>query len=167
MVGSSLIPVIAGLAIGIAFVGSFAIVLRPDILLSDNELIAKYSKFDMIRYFIERHPDAEAKVERYLPQQVLSVSYSVEKQVEPASDLYSGINTLKVSADNRRNHLTFSISCGVHQGVTIEYTSDEISAIDAGEENCFQTPGNHTGVFEPDISGNYLNDQVYQFAFMP
>ena len=162
------LPVVAGLAVGIGFMVLFAIILRPDLTLSDQELIAKYSKLAEIHYFLEKHPDAKAEVGRYPYEQALSVSYSVEKQVDPVSGLYTGINVLTITADkNELNHLTLSIDCTVSRGVTVQSNFDDVSAIGTAEEWCFQTQGKDIGLFEPDTSGDELNDEVYQFSFKP
>lgn len=170
----SVLPVLAGLAVGVTFIVLFAMALRPDNVLSDEELIAKYSKLAQISYFLEKHPDARAEVERLSSEQALLVSYRVERQVEPASDLYTGINILSVSAyKDELNHVTLSVDCGVSQGLTAGITFrtgvsfDEISAIDAWEERCFPTSDNNLGLTYPDATGDELNDDVYQFAFKP
>ena len=162
------LPVIAGLVVGIAFVLLFAMSLRLDNTLSDDELIAKYSKLPEMRYFLEKHPDAIGTVYRYPNEQALSVSFSVEKRVAPESTWNSGINILSVSVyNNKLTQLTLGVECGVSQGLTVGLGLVDISGIDGAEEWCFQTIDRNTSIFEPDTSGDELNDDVYQFAFMP
>jgi hypothetical protein len=164
---SSILPVIAGLAIGLAFVVLLSMNLRLDNTLSDEELIAKYSKLPETRYFLEKHPDAKADVDRISHENALMVSFSVEKQVAPASDFYSGINIFSVTAyNNRLTQLNLSVECGSN-GMTVGVGLADVSGIDAAEEWCFQTLDRNGGILEPDKSSNELNDTVYQFAFMP
>jgi hypothetical protein len=171
------LSVIAGLAIGIAFVLLFSMAWRLDNTLSDDEIIAKYSQLTEIRYFLEKYPDAQAEVERIPSGQTTIVHFRAERQVESGSEMYSGVNVLSVSAYiDKLNGLTLGIDCGVSQGPTIGVGMFHIgvgiadtSAIDQWEERCFRTSGNDVNVeiFAPDTSTDELNDNVYQFAFTP
>lgn len=124
-----------------AFVVVFSVVLKPDFLLSDDELISKYSKIAEVRHFLEKYPDAKAEVSRSPYEKYFEISYNVERQVEPPSVLYTGINIFGINVYNRPNHLSLAISCGVSQGLTFELGFDDINAIDEAEKNCFQTNG--------------------------
>ena len=136
---SDLIPVIAGLSIGIAFVVSFAIVLRPDTMLSDEELVAKYSELEEVKYFLEKHPEAKADVSRNPYESYLGISYSVERQVAPPSELYTGINTFGIQIYTKPNQLSVGIFCGLYHGMTIGGLNNaNINSIDEGEKNCFE-----------------------------
>ncbi|HLG36985.1 MAG TPA: hypothetical protein VI338_02525 [Nitrososphaera sp.] len=136
--------------------------------MSDDELIAKYSKLPEIGYFLEKHPDAKADVDRVTYENAIMVSFSVEKQIEPASDFYSGINVLTVSAHGQKlTCVTLGIDCGISQGFTVGVGLADVSGIDAAEEWCFQTLDRNSEILEPDKSSDELNDTVYQFAFMP
>lgn len=120
MVDGSTFPVMAGLAIGIAFVVLFSAMLKPDFILSDEELVAKYSKLAEVRFFLDKYPEAKAAVSRSPNENDLQISYTVERQVEPPSELHTGINTFGIHVYTRPNHLSLGLSCGVYQGVTIE-----------------------------------------------
>jgi hypothetical protein len=61
--------------------------------------------------------------------------------------------------------LTLGVECGVSHGLTVGLGLADVSGIDAAEEWCFQTIDRDSGDFEPDTSGDELNDAVYQFAF--
>jgi len=173
------IPVVAGLVVGIAFVIAMALAMTPDTMLSDEALIAKYSKIAEVRYFLEKYPDAQVEVERISSQQATMVYFEVAKQVEPASEWNSGINVLRVSAyKDKLAPLALGIGCGTSQELaglkSIFYYGvgiADVSNIDAWEERCFQTSGISVivngEVFEPDTSGDELNNDVYQFAFGP
>lgn len=169
------IPVLVGLAVGISFVLLIAMTLRPDNTLSDEELIAKYSKLGEISYFLEKYPDARGAVERLPREDALLISFSAEKQVAPPSEFDAGINVLSVSAYvDKPNHLALSVDCGASHGITagvglahIGVGIADFSTIDAWENICFQPSADGSTIFEPDNSVDELNEQVYQFAFKP
>jgi hypothetical protein len=164
MVNGSSVPVVAGLAIGIAFIVLFSVVLKPDFILTDQELISKYGKLSEVKYFREKYPDAKAEVNRNPNEESLRVSFSFERQAQPPTDWYSGINTFGITVYSEPNHLSLATSCAASQGVTIEMGFDNITSIDEAEKNCFHTASTGTGIFEPDNSGAELNDEVYQFC---
>ena len=142
---NNLSPVIAGLAVGIAFVVLFSAMLKPDFMLSDEELVAKYSELAEVKYFLEKHPDAKAEVSRNQNDNYLSISYSVERQVAPPSELYTGINVFGIDVYTKPNHLSLGVFCAVYHGVTIGGGSHDVSIggglksdrIEEAEKNCF------------------------------
>jgi hypothetical protein len=161
MVIGSAFPVIAGLAIGIAFVVLFSAMLKPDFMLSDKELISKYSELAEVKYFLEKHPEAKGDVSRSQYENELEISYIIEKQVAPPSQLYTGVNTFGIHIFTKPNQLSVGIFCGVYHGVTIGGGYDaNINSIDEAEKNCFHI-ADREGVFEPDISENELNGGVF------
>jgi hypothetical protein len=174
------IPVVAGLVIGIFFVVAVAWTLTPASMSSDEALIAKYSRIPEVRYFLEKHPEAQFEVERIPNEGAVIVYYRVERQVEPASEWNSGVNVLSVELyKDRMNKLALGVGCGVSQGMTIGVGIVDKTTIDIWEEKCFTTSGGNVDVFEPDTSGSNadffetdttgaeLNDYANQFAFMP
>jgi hypothetical protein len=134
------IPVIAGLVVGIAFVVAVAWSMTPASMSSDEALIAKYSRIPEVRYFLDKYPDSQVEVERIPGEGAVTVYYRVERQVQPASDWNSGINTLIVSAyKNGLNQLALGVDCGFSQGMTIGVGIIDKTTIDIWEERCFQT----------------------------
>jgi hypothetical protein len=114
------IPVIAGLIVGIAFIVAVAWSMTPASMSSDEALIAKYSRIPEVRYFLDKYPDSQVEVERLPTEQAIIVYFRVEKQVEPASEWYSGVNVLFVEAyKDRPNQLSLGVSCGFSQGMTV------------------------------------------------
>lgn len=166
MVNGSSIPVVAGLAIGIAFIVLFSVMLKPDFMLTDEELISKYSKLTEVEYFLERYPEATATVNRSPNENYVEVSYTIERQVASPSELYTGINIFGMHVSSRSNHVSFGLTCGVYHGVTIGGGLVDLDSIEQAEENCFRNP-NNDGMFEPDNSGDELNEEVFQLAFRP
>jgi hypothetical protein len=148
-------PVVAGLALGVAFIIVFAITLKPDFLLSDDELVSKYSKIPEISYFLEKYPDAAVEVSRDPNEQYLGVSFTVERQVSPPRAFDAGTHTLGVSVVSVGPFKpVLSISCGLG-GITSEASFESIETIDFTEQWCFQTI-NNVGVFELDPDGDLM-----------
>lgn len=131
-------PVIAGLAIGIAFVILFSSISMPDFMLSDEELVAKYSKFAEVKYFLEKYPDAMAEVKRSPDKEDhIEISYSVERRIESASDGYTGTNFFGIHVYSEPDQLSFGLACGVVNGATIGWGFEGVGAIDAIGNECF------------------------------
>lgn len=94
MADSATAPVIAGLAIGIAFVVMLSLVSFPVAALTDEELIEKTKKLKEVQLFLEMHPDAEIFVERHNDTfRAVEVHYSVTKQIMEPTRFDSGIRT--------------------------------------------------------------------------
>jgi hypothetical protein len=140
--------VITGLAAGIGFIVLFSVMLKPDFMLSDEELVAKYNKLAEVKYFLEKHPDAKAEVTRSPNDNYLAISYRIEGQVAPPSQLYTGVNVFGIDVYAKPNHLSLGIFCGVYHGVTIGWGLADIASIDEAEKNCFPVSENE-GIFEP------------------
>lgn len=136
---NDLSPVIAGLAVGIAFVVLFSMMFKlASFVLSDKELIAKYSELAEVRYFIEKYPDAKAEVIRTTDENSVEIVYSVERQAEQPSGLSAGVNTLGLHVYTRPNlPLSLGVSCGVHEGLIIGWGYADNGSIDGAEETCF------------------------------
>lgn len=133
-------PVVTGLAVGIAFVVLFSAIPMPGFMLSDRELVSKYSELAQVKYFLDRYPDAKAEVSRYPKEDNVEIVYSVERQAEQPSGLYKGINTLGLHVYTRPDTYhsrPFELSCKVDQGMTIGWTYADTSAIDEAERTCF------------------------------
>ena len=80
------------------------------------------------------------------------MTYSVEKQVEPPSDLYSGINILELDVYRTTNpyrSTSFELVCKVSQGMNIGWTYADVSAFDEADQVCFH--GDYPPFF-PDLS---------------
>jgi hypothetical protein len=135
------IPVISGLVIGSVFVIVVALAMASDTTLSDEAIVAKYSKISEVRHFLEKHPDAQTEVERIPNEQATIVYFRVEKQVEPASEWNSGVNVLSVSAyvDKTSGRPTLGVDCG-SQGMTIGVGIVDKITIDEWEAICFLMP---------------------------
>ncbi|MEW6605114.1 MAG: hypothetical protein AB1351_10580 [Thermoproteota archaeon] len=56
MVDGSVIPLISGLAIGIAFVVMFSLVFIPVTALTNGEAIEKAKSFNEVQLFLKMHP---------------------------------------------------------------------------------------------------------------
>lgn len=130
-------PVAAGLAIGIAFVMVFSVVLKPDFMLTDEELISKYSELAEVKYFLEKYPDAGAEVNRNPNEENLRISFTVERQIYPPGQFYTGIHSLTVSVFAQPYHAAL-ISCGLG-GISSMGSLESTDAIDVMEQRCFQT----------------------------
>jgi hypothetical protein len=159
MVDGSSLPVIAGLAIGVAFVVLFSALIKPDFMLSDEELISKYSELAEVKYFLNKYPDAKAEVNRNPHERGSEVLFSVERQIYPSGQFYTGIHSLTVSVSAKPFHPTLFISCGLG-GISTLGSLEGTDTIDATEQRCFQ-PTNAIGIFEPDTSGDELNGGVF------
>jgi hypothetical protein len=138
MVNGSTIPVIAGLAVGIVLVALFSVMFKPDSMLTDEELVSKYSKIAEVRYFLDKYSDATAEVNRNPYDEYLTISFGVERQVDPPSYFYSGVHTLGIHLYTKPNHLSLAIYCGTN-GMTGESGLSGIVMVDQVEEECFQT----------------------------
>jgi hypothetical protein len=146
------VPVVSGLAIGIAFIMLVSSMPKPDSLLSDEELIAKYSKLPEIKYFLGKYPDAKVEVDRNPHEQYFVILFTAERQVNPERRFDSGIHSLGVSvhAPPFRQAVLF-ISCGAG-GMTTDRAVESIETIEDTEKWCFQpTPQFYSGEFEPEI----------------
>jgi len=154
MVTGSLVPVIAGLAAGIALVVLFAVALKPDSMMSDDEIISKYSKIPEVRYFLDKYPDAKADVDRNPFEEFLTISFTVEKQIDQPAGWYTGTHNLGVNIYTKPNHVSLAIFCGMG-GMTGEEGLSGINTIDAVEQEYFRA-GDEIGVFAPDTTGDEL-----------
>lgn len=154
MATDSLVPAIAGLAAGIAFVVLFAVVLKPDSMMSDDEIISKYSKIPEVKYFLDRYPDVNADVDRNPSSGFLTISFAVERQIGQPTDWDTGIHNLGVNVYTKPNHVSLAIFCGMG-GMTGEEGLSGTNTIDAVEQECFQADS-ETVVFGPDITGDEL-----------
>lgn len=163
MAGGSSLSVVAGLAVGIAFIILFSIAPRLDFLLSDREIISKYSNLPEVRYFLDKYPDAKAEVDRSHSERYIWVSFTVEEQVTPPSGLDTGIHVLTVSVLGRPFQPVLEISCGL-DGMTGSGPLQSIEAIDSTEQWCFQSSG-----AEPArvIEVSYPGGRVGLFHFTP
>jgi len=131
-------PVIAGLAVGIALVTFFSVMIKPDSALSDKELVSKYSKVPEVSYFLDKYPDAKTEVDRNPVEEYLTVSFTIERHLAPSSVFYSGNHTLGVNVYAKPNHLSLAIFCGMG-GMTGEWGLSGMDMIDEAEKECFQT----------------------------
>ncbi|HEU4605884.1 MAG TPA: hypothetical protein VFS46_06565, partial [Nitrososphaera sp.] len=131
-------PVAAGLAIGITFVVVFSVVLKPDFMLTDEELISKYSDLAEVKYFLEKYPDAKVEVNRNPYEEDAEISFTVERQIYPSGQFYTGIHSLTVWVLAQPYHPAFSISCGLGWMSTAGELKNT-GEIDSIEQWCFQT----------------------------
>lgn len=129
-------PVIAGLIVGVLFVALFSSTIKPDFMLTDKELISKYSELAQVKYFLEKYPDARAEVSRSPYEAGPLVSFSAERQVYPSGQFYTGIHSLTVSV-NTRPYPTLLITCGLGWVSTMG-SLESTDTIDAIEQQCFQ-----------------------------
>ena len=153
MVDGSMFPVVAGLGIGIAFVVIFSIMLQPASIQVNEELILKYSELPEVKYFLDKYPEAKATVKKTPIENYFVVSYTVDRRVEPPSELYTGINSFAIEVNSRNNLVWFDLNCYVHQGMTIGATLTDTSLIDEAGDNCFQ------GIY-PIGSQDYLREDT-------
>lgn len=133
-----ILPVVAGLAIGIGLVVLFSVMHKPDFMLTDEELVSKYGKLGEVKYFLEKFPDARTEVNRNPNDDNLEISFIIEKRIYPASGFDAGIHSLTVSVLARPYQSTLSISCGLG-GVSTSGELENTDEIDFAEQWCFQT----------------------------
>jgi hypothetical protein len=132
------IPILVGLALGIATIAIFSEFVRSDNLLSDKELIARYSNVPEVKYFMNKYPDAIVSVDRYdYGTPMTSVTYAIDRQVDTPTMIESGSHRLYISVLGQSLHpLTLEIGCGVG-GMTLNAALSNVSMIDAFASGCF------------------------------
>lgn len=138
MVTGGSIPVIIGMTTGISLIVLFSTMFKPDSMLTDDELISKYSKIAEVNYLLDKYPDAIVEVNRTPYDRYLTISFSVERQVDPPSHFYTGIHSLGIHLYTNPNHLSLAIYCG-KTGITAESGLTGITMVDEAEKECFQT----------------------------
>jgi hypothetical protein len=162
MAGGSSLSIVAGLAVGIAFVVFFSTMHRIDYMLSDEELISKYSRLPEVQYFLEKYPDAKVEINRNPNEQYIGISFTTEKQVSPPIGFNSGIHTLGLSVTARPFHPVLDISCGLGGFGSVE-PLENTGTIDFMEQRCFDPAGPDQRVIEV----NYPGGTVGLFYFLP
>jgi hypothetical protein len=132
------VAVIAGLAVGIAVVILFSMIIRSDSLLSDEELIARYSKIPEVKYFLSKYPDATVNVDRWdYGKHAVGVSLMTERQVYPPSDDEDGRHSFYMSVTSRPLlPPSMLIGCG-YGHVSGETPLMNIDMIDSMAQGCF------------------------------
>jgi len=106
-------------------------------MLTDEELVSKYSKIPEIKYFLEKYPDANIEVDRSPYERYIGISFGVERQVDPPS-IYTGIHSLGIRLYTNPYHVSLNMYCG-KTGMTGEWGLSGISQVDEAEKECFQT----------------------------
>lgn len=158
-------PVISGLAVGIALVVLFSVMIIPNSMLSDEDIISKYSEILEVRYFLDKYPDAIAEVNRNPNDEYLMITFSVEKKVfdlptnsqnengETAVFLgNTGVHLLGINVYTKPNHLSLAIFCGM-VGMTGEWGLNGIDMVDEAEKECFQATTGEVAQKEPTSEG--------------
>lgn len=88
MSDGTILPVTAGLAIGVSLIIILALLFKPVEPLSDVELLAKTREIREVQFFLSEYPDAKPRIERekYGEQEITTVTYALERDVyEPAA----------------------------------------------------------------------------------
>jgi hypothetical protein len=125
----SLVPVIAGMAVGIAFIVLFSLAYKPAIQLSDAELIEKTKTMKEVQFFLQKYPDAKSGVDRSALPDSLYVTHSVQIKLANYGGMDDGIREkqLIVIVDPYgSNNMALSLSClapvsvSVDDGITID-----------------------------------------------
>lgn len=88
----NIVPVFAGFAIGIALIAILAILFKPEVPISDGELLATTREIKEVQYFLSRYPDAKPKIEREDngERERTTVTYALEKDVYEPAVTYGG-----------------------------------------------------------------------------
>ncbi|MEP0826452.1 MAG: hypothetical protein HRF40_13290 [Nitrososphaera sp.] len=79
MSDSAIIPVIAGLAVGIAWIALFALAYKPVTALTDAEMIEKTKAAREVQLFLQKYPHAKITVDRL--ERGTEVTFAAEKRV--------------------------------------------------------------------------------------
>ena len=78
--------VIAGLAIGFAFVLVFAFAFQPVTALSNEQLVTKSKEIGDVQHFLSKYPDAKVDIRRDLTK--VTISYHISKHLSQPTDNY-------------------------------------------------------------------------------
>ena len=117
MSDGSLISVMAGVAAGIVLIVSFSMMFKPDLMLTEGQLISKYSKIPEIPYFLEKYPDAIVEVNTNPYERGSSILFQVERQVDPPSYFYAGLHSLGIGVYTNPYKHSLLVYCG-QMGIT-------------------------------------------------
>jgi hypothetical protein len=168
MVDGTLLPIIAGLAVGIAFVVLFSAMLKSIDAMTDDELRRlvsnQYPQFEALK---ERYPDTPVqRIERY--PWATYVHYEATKEPRDENTVsFPGPRVLAITLTIKPlGPLTLHVSCGSGLSTDLPATVQAIKTTD-----CLET-GSNVGVYEPDNSGDELNQidlltfgSVFDFNF--
>lgn len=132
------VPVIAGLVIGILPITIITFVFRPATK-TDAELIESANKLEAVKLFLSKSPDAELSIERYSKERTAAVVYSIEGQrCQPTGNFGDDcIKTLRLSTAFEPGRSVHSILiCG--GPISYDYGGDIIK--DMENNDCFSPP---------------------------
>jgi hypothetical protein len=129
------VPVVAGLAIGIAFIAIFAATLKPVNTMTDDDLrklvSSQYPQFQALK---ERYPNTVERIERY--DWVTYVHYEATKEpIDAYIDTFPGPKTLSTTLTIRPMSRTLDLSCGSGVSIHLPATVNAIKTSD-----CLETP---------------------------
>ena len=158
MVNDGLIPVIAGLAIGIALVVLFSTMLKPVYSMTDDELrklaFDQYPQFQALK---ERYPNTTIEEIEHNQRGTEFRYVATREPVDPNTISFPGPRILAITLTiEPLSPITLDVICGSGLITELPATVQTIKTTDCLE----------VGVFEPDTSGDELNGAVFQSAMI-
>ncbi|MEP0826022.1 MAG: hypothetical protein HRF40_11100 [Nitrososphaera sp.] len=134
-------------------------------MLSDEELLAKYSELPAIRYFLDKYPDAKAEVDRTPHEQYFVILFTAERQVSPQRGFNSGVHSLGISVLTTPFQPSLYVTCGLG-GMSTDQAVESIETIDNTEKWCFQpTPPFYSGGLDDGHEENEIDMLTFGNSF--
>jgi hypothetical protein len=91
-----MVPVMAGLAVGIAVIVLFSLTFKSPSSLTDTELIEKAKTSKQVQFFLQKYPEAKIAVDRL--ERGTEVSFLAEKQVTNLDASQDGVSEKRLTA---------------------------------------------------------------------